>query len=50
MGFNFQLCAFGDDEAPTELMEVGSSIVNGMILIYSHRNFFFSLAESAFEG
>lgn len=49
----FQLPAvgqFGDEEAPTKVMVVDFSVVNGMILIYSHLNFFFFLAESAFEG
>lgn len=51
MGFSFQLWGqFGDEEAPTEVTEVSSSVVNGMILIYSHLNIFFFLAESAFEG
>lgn len=37
----FQLPAvgqFGDEETPTEVMEIGSGVVNGMI--YSHLNFF----------
>lgn len=29
---------FGDEETPTESMEVGPSTMNGMILIYSHLN------------
>lgn len=41
---------FGDEETPTELMEVGPSTMNGMILIYSHLNFFFPPVEDTFEG